>query len=164
MGGSWLFSAGSWKPRCILPVGLVAQSGPTLCNPRDYSPPGTSVPGDSPGKNTRVGCHVLLQGIFPTQGLKACLLWLLHCRLILYPLSHWESPWCILHSTEWGLMGRRATASPRGLMKRLSLGGGCSRRSRMASDGSVCLSLLGPGERPGSRPWSVGGTRGPSAA
>ena len=24
--------------------------------------------GDSPGKNTGVGCHVLLQGIFPTQG------------------------------------------------------------------------------------------------
>ena len=33
------------------------------------SPPGSSVHGDSPGKNTGVGCHVLLQGIFPTQGL-----------------------------------------------------------------------------------------------
>ena len=31
-----------------------------------YSPPG-SCPRDSPGKNTGVGCHVLLQGIFPTQ-------------------------------------------------------------------------------------------------
>ena len=30
--------------------------------------PGSSVHGDSPGKNTRVGCHALLQGIFPTQG------------------------------------------------------------------------------------------------
>ena len=35
-------------------------------------------PWDSPGKNTGVGCHVLLQGIFPTQGLKLCLLCLLH--------------------------------------------------------------------------------------
>ena len=40
---------------------------------------------DSPGKNTGVGCHALLQGIFQTQGLNRCLL---HCRCILYPLSH----------------------------------------------------------------------------
>ena len=40
---------------------------------------------DSPGKNTGVNCHFLLQGIFPTQGLN---LGLLHCRQTLYPLSH----------------------------------------------------------------------------
>ena len=34
----------------------------------DCSPPGCSVHGDSPGKNIGVGCHALLQGIFPTQG------------------------------------------------------------------------------------------------
>ena len=34
----------------------------------DCSPPGSSVHGDSPGKNTGVGCHALLQGIFPIQG------------------------------------------------------------------------------------------------
>ena len=33
----------------------------------DYSPPSSSVHGNSPGKNTGVGCHALLQGIFPTQ-------------------------------------------------------------------------------------------------
>ena len=33
----------------------------------DCSPPGFSVHRDSPGKNTGVGCHVLLQGIFPIQ-------------------------------------------------------------------------------------------------
>jgi len=43
---------------------LVAQS----CDPMDCSLPGSSVHGDSPGKNTGVGCHALLQGIFPTQG------------------------------------------------------------------------------------------------
>ena len=42
----------------------VAQSHPTLCHPMDCSPPGSS-----PGKNTGVGCHFLLQGIFLTQGL-----------------------------------------------------------------------------------------------
>ena len=36
------------------------QSCPTLCDPRDGSPPG-SRPWDSPGKNTGVGCHFLLQ-------------------------------------------------------------------------------------------------------
>ena len=34
----------------------------------DYSPPGSSVHGDFPGKNTGVGCQALLQGMFPTQG------------------------------------------------------------------------------------------------
>ena len=33
----------------------------------DYSPPGSSVHEDSPGKSTGVGCHALLQGIFSTQ-------------------------------------------------------------------------------------------------
>ena len=38
-----------------------------LCDPMDCSPSGSSVHGDSPGKNTGVGSHFLLQGIFPTQ-------------------------------------------------------------------------------------------------
>ena len=37
-----------------------------------------------PGKNTGVGCHFLLQGIFPTKGSNPCLLSLLHCRQIHY--------------------------------------------------------------------------------
>ena len=49
---------------------LVTQSCPTLCDPMDCSLPGSSVHEDSPGKNTKVGCHALLQEIFPTQGLE----------------------------------------------------------------------------------------------
>ena len=64
---------------------LVTRSCPTLCNPMDCSPPGSSVCGDSPGKNTLMGCHTLLQRIFPTQGLNPGLL---HCTWILYHLSH----------------------------------------------------------------------------
>ena len=41
-------------------------------------------PRDSPGKNTGVGRHALLQGIFSTQGLNLGLLCLLNCRQILY--------------------------------------------------------------------------------
>ena len=48
---------------------LVAQSCPTLCDCMDCSLPGSSVHGESPGKNTGVGCYALLQGIFPIQGL-----------------------------------------------------------------------------------------------
>ena len=42
-------------------------------------------PWDSPGKNTGVGCHALLQGVFPTQGWNSHLL---HCRQILHCLCH----------------------------------------------------------------------------
>ena len=52
---------------------LVPKSWLTLCNPKDYCPPGSSIHG-FPSKNTRVGCHFLLQGIFLTQGLDLCLL------------------------------------------------------------------------------------------
>ena len=48
---------------------LVSQSCLTLCDPMDYSLAGSSLHGDSPGKNIGVGCHALLQGIIsPTQG------------------------------------------------------------------------------------------------
>ena len=48
------------------------------CSPVDCSPPGPSVHGDSPGKNTGVGCQFLLQGIFPTPESNPGLL---HCSL-----------------------------------------------------------------------------------
>ena len=66
----------------------VVQLFPTLCDPMDCSPPGSSVHGDSPGQNTGVGSHALLQQIFPTQGSNPGLL---NCRQILYHLSHRRS-------------------------------------------------------------------------
>jgi len=44
-------------------------------------------PWDSPGKNTGVGCHFLLQGIFPTQGSNLGLLCLLHLEAYSLPLA-----------------------------------------------------------------------------
>ena len=70
----------------IVTLCLVAQLCPTLCDPRDCSPPGSSVNGDSPGKNTGVGCHALLQGVFLTQGLNPHLLCLLHWQVGSLPL------------------------------------------------------------------------------
>ena len=46
-------------------------------------------PWDSPGKNTRVSCCVLLQGIFPTQGSN---LHLLHWQMDSLPLNHLGNP------------------------------------------------------------------------
>ena len=64
------------------------QSCPTLCEPMNRSPPDSSIHGDSLGKDTGVGCLVLLQGIFPTQGLNPCLLCLLHWQASSLPLTH----------------------------------------------------------------------------
>ena len=55
----------------------------------ECSLPGSSIQGDSPGMNTGVGCHDFFQGIFPTQASNSGLL---HCKWILYCLSHQESP------------------------------------------------------------------------
>ena len=68
---------------------LVTQSSLTLCDPMDCSLPGSTVHGNSPGKNSGVGCHALLQGIFPTQGSKPGLP---HWKQILYCLSHKGRP------------------------------------------------------------------------
>ena len=59
--------------------------------------------GDSPGKNTGVGCHALLHGIFPTQGSNPGLL---HCRQILYHLSHQGSP------CDWNVKGLLSSVGP----------------------------------------------------
>ena len=62
------------------------QSCPTLCDPMDCSPSGSSVHGDSPGKNTGVDCRALLPGIFPTQGSNLSLSCLLHWQAGSLPL------------------------------------------------------------------------------
>ena len=63
---------------------LVTQLCPTLSDPMDRSLPGSS-PWNSPGKNTGVACHALLQGIFLTQGSNPGIP---HYLQILYHLSH----------------------------------------------------------------------------
>ena len=69
-------------------VCLVVQSCPTL-RLHGLQPASLLCPGDSPGKSTGVGCHALLQGIFPTQGSN---LGLPHCTCVLHHLSHQGSP------------------------------------------------------------------------
>ena len=60
----------------------------TLCDPMDYSQPGSLVHGIFHGKNTGVGCHIFLQGIFLTQESNLGPLCLLHCQADSLPLHH----------------------------------------------------------------------------
>ena len=64
--------------------GLVAKSCPTLAT-HGLESARFLCPWNSPGKNTWVGCHFFLQGIFPTQGLNPGLL---HCKQIIYRLNY----------------------------------------------------------------------------
>ena len=77
-------------PYCWAVCAKSLQSCPTLGNPMDCSPPGSSVHGDSPGKNTEVGCRAFFQGIFPTQGSDRSLLNLLNWWAGSWPLV---PPW-----------------------------------------------------------------------
>ena len=60
---------------------LLNRLRPALLWPHGLEPARVLCPWDFPGKNTRVSCHFLLQGIFLSQGSNLCLL---HCRQILY--------------------------------------------------------------------------------
>ena len=74
----------------------VTQSCPTLCDPMDYSPPGFSVHGILQERILEwVACHSLLQGIFLTQRSNLGL----HCRQILYHLSHQGSPYDTINNS-----------------------------------------------------------------
>ena len=86
----------NWYSHCThISLSVVSNS----LQPMDCSPPGSSVHGDSSGKNTAVGCYALLQVIFPTQGSNPGHS---YCRWILYHLSHQGSP--TKHNFNW-IMG-----------------------------------------------------------
>ena len=88
--GFWyvLFCAFVWGGRILFVLILGNESEQVSCSVMSDSsqlhglqPSRLLCPWDSPGKNTGVGCHFLLQGIFSTQGSKSGLL---HCRYFLY--------------------------------------------------------------------------------
>ena len=80
----------------------VAQSYLTLCDPMDCSSTGSSVQGIFHGKNSDVGCHFLLQGIFPNQGSNPCLSCLWHWQVGSLPPAPPESERCsVLSDSLW---------------------------------------------------------------
>ena len=74
---------------------LISNSGLSVSEslgPHGLQPTRILCPWRSPGENTGVGGHALLQGIFPTQGWKSGLLKLLHFLADFLPLSPRENP------------------------------------------------------------------------
>ena len=110
---------------------LVAQLSPTLCDPMDCSPPGSSVHRDSPGKNTGVGCHALLQGIFPIQGSNPGLL---HCRKIPWRRTWQPTPVFLPGESLW-------TEEPGGLQSLGSQRVGHDERLTISTNGGVLTAL-----------------------
>ena len=93
------FSKGSSQPRGRIEVFCIGKQILYHCKSESEShsvvsdslrPCGLYSPQNSPGQNTGVGSLSFLQGIFPTQGSNPGLL---HCRWVLYQLSHKGSPW-----------------------------------------------------------------------
>ena len=128
---------------------LVAQSCPTLCDLM-------VCPWNSPGENTGVGCHFLLQGIFPTQGLNPGLL---HCRQILYHLSH-QKRYCKETSSQVPGLLSRATSQHSGEHWLLALG--CCLVIRKMGSSRGCRSEGTPTSRCrliGRRPLLMGSPR-----
>ena len=68
------------------------QSCPTLCDPVNDSPPGSSVHGILQARILEWSCHFFLQGIFLTQGLNPCLLNLKHWQEGSLPIAPPEKP------------------------------------------------------------------------
>ena len=78
-------------------TGEVASVMSNSLRPYRLQPTRLLCPGDSPGKNTGVGCHVLLQGIFQTQGSNPHLLCLLHWQAGSLPLAPPGKPKIIIY-------------------------------------------------------------------
>ena len=73
-----------------MPVSVSRSVVPDYLQPHGLQLTRLLCPWDFPGNDTGVGCHFLLQGIFPTQGLNPGLL---HCRQIIYWLNYKGSPY-----------------------------------------------------------------------
>ena len=76
----------------MLSNSIMSNSATPWTVPHGLYPTRLLCPWNSPGKNTEVGCHFLLQGIFLTQALNTYLLHLLHWWVDSLPLSQLGSP------------------------------------------------------------------------
>ena len=89
-GGHYVAGTTLYPDICVYSV---PKLGPTLCDPADR---GVLCPRDFPGKNTRVGCHFLLQRNFPTQETNPSLWHLLQWQADSLPLSHLGNPYILI--------------------------------------------------------------------
>ena len=137
---------------------IVAWSCLTLWDSIDCTVPSFSVYGDVPGKNTGVGFHALLQGIFPTQGSNPGLL---YCRQILYHLSHQGNP----RTLEWVTYPfSRGSSQPRKRTWVSWIAGRfftswATREAMCASAVQSCLTLCDPMDSSPQAPLFIGFSR-----
>ena len=103
--------------RCISELGILHLENSVSCSavsmflkPHGLYPSWLLCLWDSPGKNTGVGCHALLQRIFPTQGLNPCLLGLLHWQADSSLLAPPGKP-CRVVETIWGAQNYTSSSS-----------------------------------------------------
>ena len=87
-------------------VCCITQSCPTLCSPMDCSPLGSPVPGIPQARILGVGCHALLQRIFPIQGSNPCLLGFLHWQMGSSPLAPPAEPATLVDSCHYSLFSQ----------------------------------------------------------
>ena len=90
--GSCSLKSNRWfEPKLILVLSVSVSRSvmPDSLRPHGLQPTSLLCPWDFPGKNTGMGCHFLLQGIFPIQGSNPGLL---YCRQILSPSELQEKP------------------------------------------------------------------------
>ena len=136
----------------------VTQSYPTLCDHMDTR---LLHPWDFLGKGTGVGCHFLLQGIFPTQGSNSGLP---HCRQTLYCLSHQGGPYWIPINTKkmWYMYMKKServscsvvsdSLRPHGLQPSRLL---CPQNSPGKNTGVDCHFLLQGSSQSRDQTWSL---------
>ena len=103
---SRVFCKNAHQTLCMCVCAQSLQLCPNLCDPLDCSPPGCSVHGDSPGRNTGVGSHALLQGIFQTLGSNPHLMSPASAGGFFATSASWEVP-----QTLWGTFKRKGIKS-----------------------------------------------------
>ena len=116
-------------------------------------PYGLLCPWISPGTHTGVGCHSLLQGIFPTQRLN---LDFLHCRKVLYHLSHQGRPIALVLKSKFLLMAYMAIyeLTPSGYFLDF-ISCDCELSSPHTATMVFCLILKHPKIIPTPGPWHL---------
>ena len=118
----------------VLVFCLVTQLCLTLLRPHGLQPARLLCPWDFSGKNTGVGCHSLLQEIFPSQGLNPHLL---HWQVDSSPLSHQGSPTMFVGRREKIYVQRTGDIQAHGQVPDVRM----SRPGYHASALKVCCSL-----------------------
>ena len=118
---------------------VVQLLGPVqLCNPPDCSPPGSSILGIFQAKHTGMGCHFLLQGIFPTQGSN---LNLLRGRQILYIWASRGAPFLFIFSElQLGFLKSSGVSTEQWKLRTIGY--------KLRGGLSPTISKLGPGMQP----------------